>query len=1010
MNESDSQGRPPMGPLSALDPASGAMVFPAFAEQYADIVPSGRYKQLALWFLDIRNFRSVNPKYGFPTGNGVLQAVTRSLQQTFGASLPIARLGGDRFIALTNGPCPDEAQEAFERFLGRFEAELRLIHVNNPLNVSAGVYFLRACDYGDPSHQGPLDYASIAHRNAREHPQNSLVVFSDEDLERDRRRVIIEQTIDDALINRQIEVWYQPQIDYALSEVVGAEALARWEHPELGWISPAEFIPVLEECGRSHALALYVWEEACRSASKWRNAADGKPVPISVNVSRLEMFEPGMLERFMELQAKYELPASSLRLEVTESAFMEEADRLCRVIERIRKADMQVEMDNFGSGLSSLSMLKDAPVDVVKIDMGLMQSATNEDRGGVVLGSVIRLLQGLDTPIIAEGVETLEQAEMLKNMGCHLMQGYHFSRPMPLEDFEAFIESNRAVENAQRRQKADSHLEELLRINDSSSFLFNHAMGGTLFFCADGNTSETILVNDEFCQACGLDRDVFGSAKFNPIQEISPASRATMWRAAAEAREHGASHCRAEVQHSGRWIDCVMRFLGTSSRGDIFSLNIVRSGTLESEDNRRAQETQDTAWSVDMLNAVATNGFIKCSANDSLDISYISPRLFTQIGLSEVEFERRFHNSFAEMVLPEDRGELDEAVIEATRTQKAFSCQLALHYGYEAQRREVQLIGRVRKDEDGVAWLYALLMFLGEPTTQKGASQNGKGNRVIAFTYDFDRDTLVIKPPQPHQGKEEVVVEHWTSQLDTMPDNIAKASAAKVLATIRDLRHHPTSGFTDLKCNLMGGDVLRWYHVNYTCEADTDGNATVLHGYAQDANDQMGSARWWHQRAEVDYLTGLLNRNAVEQQVNLAMRTQGTGMMVMVDLDGFKRINDELGHLAGDALLRDVADAIRSTFRENDVVGRYGGDEFVAFMSFVGGDPRHIAKRRARDIIDAVHGVVAEDGTHAACSVGIAIAMRHDTTFYDLLEVADQAMYESKERGKGTYTVIDITD
>lgn len=181
----------------------------------------------------------------------------------------------------------------------------------------------------------------------------------------------------------------------------------------------------------------------------------------------------------------------------------------------------------------------------------------------------------------------------------------------------------------------------------------------------------------------------------------------------------------------------------------------------------------------------------------------------------------------------------------------------------------------------------------------------------------------------------------------------------------------------------------------------------MLHGYAQDANDQMGSARWWRQQAEIDQLTGLLNRNAVEQNVNLAIRTQGTGMMFMIDLDGFKRINDELGHLVGDALLRDVSEALAGQFRETDTLGRYGGDEFVAFMSLLGGDPHDVARRRSQAIIDAVGAVTAGDGTHAACSVGVAISRGREATFYDLLEVADEAMYHSKEQGKGTYTILE---
>lgn len=1000
----------PVGPPPGPDPVSGALNISAFGQEYAKIIISGQYEQLALWFIDMRSFRSINPKYGFLRGNEVLTIMARCIRELLSGELPVARLGGDRFVLVTANMNLDQATVAFENLVQKINHNLVAVGIKQTVILSAGIYFLRESDTHIPSFQTPLDYASIAHRNAREVPKSIIVSFTDEDLERDLRRIAIEQSIDEALETGQIEVWYQPQVDYTYGEVIGAEALARWNHPVLGWISPTEFVPVLEECGKIHDLDLFVWEEACRNAGRWRNMSDGKPVPISVNVSRSEMVEPGLMEYFLELRKKYDLPAGSLHLEVTERAFMEEAVQLYDVIDRMHENDMVVEMDDFGSGLSSLNMLKDITVDMVKLDMSFMRSSMNEERGGVVLASVIRMLQGLDTPIIAEGVENLEQAEMLKNMGCHLMQGFHFSRPMPLDDFESFISTNRAVEHAVRRNRFESHLESLLSVDPTSSYLFNHAMGGIIFFFASDGTSESILVNDRFYEECGLERTKYDSngAKMNPLIEVDQDSRATLWRAAAEAREYGSAYCHVKVLRSGRWIDCVMRFLGPSRRGDIYSLNIVRSGAEKRGDMELRQTTQDIAWNVDMLNNIVPHGFIKCRANDSLDINYMSPELYQNTGLTESEFVRRFHNSLIETVLMADRSDLLDAIRESERLDKTFSQDVSVHFGYGTEHRDVHLIGHVREDGSGEQWLYLLVLLTGEVVSDDGAQTNAEDNRVIPFDYDIGADQLTIHVTMPDSTKREIVKEHWSIELNNMPDNIARGSAAKVLATARDLRNHPSPGYTDIKCNLRGGDSMRWYHLNYTCDVDDEGHATVIHGIAQDANDQMGSARWWRQQAEIDQLTGLLNRNAVEQNINLAMRIQGTGMMFMIDLDGFKRVNDELGHLVGDALLRDVSNALQNSFREGDALGRYGGDEFVAFVPILGGDPQRLAANRAERIIRTVNNVKAADGTHAACSVGVAISHSREATFYDLLEVADEAMYLSKEAGKGVYTILEM--
>lgn len=1000
-------GKGPVGPPPGIDPVSGAINLSAFAQEYAKTLASKRYQKLAMWFIDIRNFRSINPKYGFLMGNSVLQTVAKKTKEMLSRELPTARLGGDRFIVLTDGLSEQQAIKRFDQLTEAINLETSQLGVNQHIMLMGGFYRLRPIDYNVLSYQQPLDYASIAHRNARGNPKRRLVPFTNEDLERDMRRITIEQTIDEALESDQIEVWYQPQIDYSLGEVIGAEALARWHHPAIGWIEPDEFVPVLENCGKIHTLDGFIWEEACRSAGRWRNAADGKPVPISVNVSRTEIFEPNLLDQILELCDKYDLPSGSIRLELSESAFLEDEGQLNELIDQMHTNDLLIEMDDFGTGHSSLNMLEDAAVDVVKLDMSFMRSATNEERSAIVLGSVIRMLQGLDTPIIAEGVETLEQAEALKNMGCHLMQGNYFSQPMPLDDFEDFIASNRTTENAERRERKESHLDELMSIDPTSSFIFNNAIGGTMFFFVGEDSSECIMANDQFYRECGLTRSILGEGIIDPLDELDPESLATMRRASEQAREQGAGTCIAQVRRSQRWIECVLRYLDTSSRGDIFSINIIRSGSAFDYESKKRQALDDLAWDVDLLGSIVPNGFVKCKTADALEIAFISPQVLTEIGLSQTEFAKRFHNSLREMVLAEDHADLDEAIAESQTTGKPVPCDLGLYCGYGTNYRNAHAVCRVHED-DGQPWLYVLFLFYEDELSQP-ADDHAHDDRASSFVYDIKADQLVIEVPQ--RGQQEPythVREGLTTWLDSMPALITKASAAKLLAIIRDLHNHPIAGFTDIKCSLSDSVPQRWFHLNYTCDVDRDGNATIIRGFAHDANDRMGSTKWWRQQAEIDQLTGLLNRNAVEQSINLAVRTQGTGMMFMIDLDGFKRVNDELGHLAGDALLRDVAHAIDGCFRENDVIGRYGGDEFVAFMSIAGGDAHAIAAKRAQRIIEAVEAVRAEDMSPAACSVGVAITDNRNTTFYELLEVADRAMYQSKESGKGTYTVLDM--
>lgn len=992
-----------------VDYNSGALTIAAFGSEYARVVTSDVELPLAIWFLDIRNFRFINSQRGFETGNMVFHVLVDAMRELLCSKMLVARLGGDHFVALSTCITQDGLATTFDSFVLKLNE--RLVHkgFRQRLVISAGVYYLRPEDRKVVDFNPCLDYAAIAHRQARKKLVPGVVVFSDADLERDHRHLAIEGAFDKALTNGDIEVWYQPQIDYVYGEVIGAEALARWHDPQLGWIEASEFIPVLEACGKIYQLDSYIWEEACRRASRWRSMADGKPVPISVNLANLDLIEPQLIDNFVTLRKAYELPRGSIRLEIAERAFIEDPIHTYRLVHDMQDNFLTIEMDGFGGSQISLDMFDGVHVDAVKLDMGFMRSATSGNRSGVVLNAIIRMLQELDMPIIAKGVETIEQAEMLKNMGCHLMQGYLFSHPLPVDEFEQYMATNHTEEYAARRESKKLRLDKLFDVSMASSFLFNDAMGPSLFFCIDEGRVEGILINDQFYEACGLRRHDSGNKRVDLLSKIDKGSYDPLLRAMAEAREHGAAVCSAKIL-GDVWITCVMRSLGTSSRGDVFLMQVVRSSLASDAEQSSMQGMRGLGWDLDILSHIVPHGFIKCDTTDRLAFTYVSREFKQAFELSGSAIEQHYHNSLVEVVRPDDRTMLLNAVQRGKRTGQAFSCEVCLRSEQASGYREARLRGHIDTDDLGVSWLYALVESL-EGVSLIRAPEVFQGEQdVTVVEYYFEEDRLIVRPPAVDGKTDELVMEGYLRALEENPVGITKASAARVMSLMHDLRHHPSSGFYDIRCSLYAGEDLEWYHVNFTCDSDEDGNATVMHGFARSANDQMGSVRWWREQAETDQLTSLLNRNAAELAINLAMRTQGRGIMFMIDMDSFKRVNDDLGHLVGDTLLRDVATALASKFRSGDVLGRYGGDEFIAFMPVATGDLAQLAERRARSIVEAIAAIDVGDGTYAACSVGVAMSTNREVTFYDLLEVADDAMYQSKERGKGTYTILTVDE
>lgn len=240
--------------------------------------------------------------------------------------------------------------------------------------------------------------------------------------------------MEDAIREKQFKVYLQPQIT-AAGEVLGAEALVRWQHPERGMIPPGEFIEVFEKNGMIVRVDQYMWEEACRQLKKWRDRG-WKDLYISVNISPRDFLLTDIYECVTSLIRKYNVPPYLLKLEITETSMMENFEEKLKLIEKLQRAGFTVEMDDFGSGYSSLNMLKNIDVDVLKVDMAFLGQTDDEERGRTILKSVVRMSKELGTTVLIEGVETKEQLEFLKKCECNIFQGYYFAKPMPIAEFE----------------------------------------------------------------------------------------------------------------------------------------------------------------------------------------------------------------------------------------------------------------------------------------------------------------------------------------------------------------------------------------------------------------------------------------------------------------------------------------------------------------------------------------------------------------------------------------------
>ena len=312
---------------------------------------------------------------------------------------------------------------------------------------------------------------------------------------------------DEAIAKNHIYVKYQAQINHTTGRMLGAEALMRWDDPEFGPQSPAEFIPVLEKNGLIYKADLHVFEEVCRFQKRCLDEGI-KLMPISVNMSRYDIYNTNYIDSIEELRLKYGIPVKFLRIEVTESSAIGGMELVSSVLSRLHSLGYLVEMDDFGSGYSSLNILKDLMVDIIKLDM-LFMSGDIGGRGGTILSSIIQMAKWLDTPVIAEGVETVELADHLKSLGCYYIQGYLYSKPSGEDEFIEYIKevkhepiiSSPAMINALDSGK-------FWNPESMETLIFSNFVGPAALFVYDriDQSTEILRVNKKYIKEVGVGR------------------------------------------------------------------------------------------------------------------------------------------------------------------------------------------------------------------------------------------------------------------------------------------------------------------------------------------------------------------------------------------------------------------------------------------------------------------------------------------------------------------------
>jgi len=284
--------------------------------------------------------------------------------------------------------------------------------------------------------------ADMARKNQPKSLFSSVMIYDEAVFAKELEKKELEADIREAVKNKELEVFYQPKYSILTETIVGAEALIRWNHPRRGRVSPEEFIPICEENGFICELDFYVLEEVCLQLQEWKRLGK-KLLKISVNFSRVHLSDPAFVEKLVSCISQHGLETSMIEIELTESVAHHEMGILLDVMRKIKEEGFGLSMDDFGSGYSSLNLLREMPVDVLKLDKGFLDdcSGDNSTREKRIISHVISMAKDLEITVLAEGVETKQQKDFLKESRCDMIQGYYYAKPMPVEDFGAYLET-----------------------------------------------------------------------------------------------------------------------------------------------------------------------------------------------------------------------------------------------------------------------------------------------------------------------------------------------------------------------------------------------------------------------------------------------------------------------------------------------------------------------------------------------------------------------------------------
>lgn len=1022
------------------DQLTGLYTREKFQKEMMRLLQDHPQTQFVLMSLDIDNFKTYNNFFGVEEGDHLLQFIGKLIsEQMLDNQLALyARYSADFFLMLF----PHD-EKVIEDVVQTTVRKLKNFNKNYNIKPSFGVYIV-----DDPSLPLELmqDRVSLAAGKCKG-KYKQYVGYYDKKL---GERILYEQDvlnrIDQALKKEEFQVYYQPKYSLTTGRPTGAEALVRWINADGSIMMPGDFIPVLEDNGYISNLDYYVWEHVCASLHRWR--AEKLPImPVSVNVSLINLYNPNFEDILSDLLEKYELPAELLHLEFTESAFVENMDMVSDVLHRLHQKGFKVYLDDFGKGSASLNMLRSLPVDLLKIDMHLLPINPSRDRGGKILAALIRMAEWLQIPVVMEGTENPDQINFLRDNNCEYAQGFYFSRPVPEENYHKLLTDGCPSQELPQWSSDRQMMTEVWTSDTMVDKLFENIMEPLLVFELEGENLHIIRGNHTFVNKFGIldndndfdrildERYITAQDRMAMIAEVKKAARSRQTTTCEFAVSDASQWLALHATRQGKiWLHAAFQFVERSGSRDIFTcvlsditdskrmleeLHLTRNAALYQEQFAMIALKMSglCVWEYDPLNQCVyqLKGMPHLDGSDA-DVVENFPECMIQSGM----IHREDIDPYRDMMHRLDAGEPEAEGIFRVRKKPEEEAYRYLHIKYNNifndEGKPFRAIGilldQEEEQDDAITGTTARVRsgstshepFMA-PDIYLSAAYNLTTGRMerIRTSIEYLRE-LLGRTDREHAYR--VITEYFGDN----PENrqIFERYDRNYLLAHYDQPDQDRIEEEFLKSWAETGR-RQWLSLEIYFEKDIQNGDIRAYYYVRDIDRRVREKQLLQDKAKSDEMTGLLNHGALIHAMQKYLEQEGSKgkqAAFMIDLDNFKQINDTYGHLTGDLAIRAVADHIRALFCHNDIIGRFGGDEFLVLMKNV--ERLEIIEQRVKALIRHLQVKNPDTGEEipCACCVGVSVCTDGDKTYMQMLQEADHALYQAKGNGRSQYVIV----